>query len=710
MKVMSYAAGRILVAALLIATVARADVVLPERDPTANSSASRLLAVVRGQHPRLLFTERDLPRLRAYYQSEPAVLWRRKLEAALPVCVAPETPKFLNDATDGQRQGLWRLPTVALHYVLTGDQESRRRAEGFLRLLLSLPDWETGGECNSGMSAANIMVGAALAYDWLYHDLEPEFRTRFREKLFRQARLMYYGGHLYGNSGVPKYWQQDPGNNHRWIRNAGLLLALLSSNESKPEEAWLLEQAIKDVEFVCRWLPYDGTSHEGAGYLIFGQNHLLLTVDASDRCLGSRLLAADYFKNVGVHRVHLLRPGFHDAFPLGDTTPGMTLAFYNNFGLKTASAHRQPAVKDAFLRLAEKSPEAMEHAWFSLLWDDPSLPRGEMASLPTASFWPDIGLATVRGSWDDSAVAAIFKCGPFGGYALNRYSEGGKNYINVAHDDPDANSFLIAVGGELLAETDGYSRRKASHNHNTILINGAGQMVKGQPEGRSWSQPAGDMSKMAVVTAYRDAGGIVAVEGEAAGSYLDYTDPKSGRSRPSLERFRRFFIWVKNDYILVLDDVRAPIPVEIDWLMQGPDLTILSEREGRFALRAGEEVCEFQMQASQPLQYALRGSPADTKGKSLEHRQLVASAKTEALRVVSVYDPWRQEKLRVTLEQSSPQEAKVVVEGSDFRDAWNWAPGAGPFEGSTLLARRERGRSAAFPFALDASNAQPPAP
>ena len=55
------------------------------------------------------------------------------------------------------------------------------------------------------------------------------------------------------------------------------------------------------------------------------------------------------------------------------------------------------------------------------------------------------------------------------------------------------------------------------------------------------------MSQMAKITAWKDAGEVMVVEGEAAGSYLAYRDRATGKSRPALDRFRRTFIWVKGE-------------------------------------------------------------------------------------------------------------------------------------------------------------------
>ena len=73
-----------------------------------------------------------------------------------------------------------------------------------------------------------------------------------------------------------------------------------------------------------------------------------------------------------------------------------------------------------------------------------------------------------------------------------RVATGTLPYVNVAHDHPDANSFIIFGDGDYMAETDRYPLKpgKLSTGHNTILINGLGQAVQGRSEGDAGSSRA----------------------------------------------------------------------------------------------------------------------------------------------------------------------------------------------------------------------------
>jgi len=628
----------------------------PAKDPEIAHPVT-LLPAVRGRHPRLLFGAADLPRMKALARTEGRAFYDALL-AYLPPSVPPTHTRYLSDATEAQRQALWRAPTVGLHYLLTGDATSFERAKGFLRTFVNLPHWETSSETDSGMAAANIMVGAALLYDWLYHDLEPSFRAAARRKLILQARRMYYRGHLMkAGSASSHYWQNDPQNNHRWHRNAGLALCVLAAAD-REEDGWILTRTYEELKFVHEWLPRDGTSHESPSYMVYGGPHLVMAFHAADRCLGTRFLAHDFFRNASLYRMQTLAPGMKEVFSYGD---GGGTGWINHYLWKCTSVHNQPDLQAGLLAFHQANPTAFQYGWFALVWFDPDLTGGSIANLPTSHYFDDLGVVFVREGWEPDGVAMMFKCGPYGGYTLNTYrNRNDFHYVNIAHDDPDANTFQLFTGGEMVIEDDGYSRKKLTASHNTILVNGCGQ--KG--EGKVWTQPlAGDdadMTALARMLTWKDVGRIVVAEGEAGGAYDE------------LQRFRRSMIWIKGSYILVLDDIRADDEVEVTWLVQSAEVERLAGQRHRYRLRKGDARCDLEMAADAPLVTRIVPSTADHHGRSMGLRQLRAVARATRLRVASVFDPWGRGKMAIKLSPAGDESATVTIEGRSFADTWHW--------------------------------------
>ena len=431
--------------------------VVPANDPPV-AKRVELLPAVRGKHPRLLFTAAEVQRLKQVAAGEGKMFFDKLVAYLGASRDVPQKPDFLDNGTNAQREGLWRLPTVALHYVLTGDKRSLEATVGHMKFLAALENWETGEERDSGMGAANIMVGAALAYDWTYNDLEPGFREAFRKKLLLQARRMYYGGHLQKLEGT-HYWQQDPQNNHRHHRNAGLFLSALAIADGQPDAEWILAKALEDLQFVHQWLPADGTCHEGPSYMPFGYLYLTLVFDAADRCLGGKFLEHPFFAAAARYRIESLAPGLTQVMPFGDS--GLEPHYYNNYILKLTACHRLKDVQAAALLMNQANPDSFCYGWMSLIWFDPSVSGGSIENLPKAALYDDLGLAYVRDGWQERNVALMFKCGPYGGYKLNQYrNSNDMHYVNVAHDDPDANMFILWTGGRFVVAPDGYSSKK----------------------------------------------------------------------------------------------------------------------------------------------------------------------------------------------------------------------------------------------------------
>ncbi len=261
--------------------------------------------------------------------------------------------------------------------------------------------------------------------------------------------------------------------------------------------------------------------------------------------------------------------------------------------------------------------------------------------------------------------------------------------------------------GQYVAETDRYSEQpgKVSSSCNTILVNGIGQVPKGRNEGDEWLQPSPeDKSATGRIVAWKELGDVVVAEGEASGSYCDYTVPKTKKERPALDRYRRTIIWVKGSYVLILDDIRAPKPVEITWLVQGPKLSAVDAAHGRYLLANAKAECAFQLVADAPFTAAIGVSTANDHSKLLGWQQLQASATLPMIRFASVYDPWHRQDLKVVMTPTDREHATVTVTAAGISDTWHWQAGADRFESGILHGKRAGG----FDIVVDAK-AVPPA-
>ncbi len=700
--------------------------ILPASDPEAEGDR---VSIAKG-HPRLLLRRDRLDALRTFYHSEAGRPYREVMEATLPNCVIPEGRKLTLNW--GREQGLSHMPTVALHYLLTGDPTSLEKGKAYLRWLAATTNWSLGGEPasedyagvlarfmllqpmgerNSDTTAAFTLVGAALTWDWLYDELEPQFREQFRQILWQHVRAMYYGGHLGHNPGG-RYWHGQPNYNHRWFRDWGLGVATFAAAEGRDEEQWLLQAVTAELRDNVQWLPEDGSHHEGPTYGRVAGG-LGMALEVADSVSGTQFLDAPFFHALPLYSLAVSAPGlrvplyFSDSHMDAPPLSAFQLQMANRFGLKDEAAGLLQGLQGSL------NTWSIGHmAWQLLLVAEATQAGGDIHRLPTALLAPDQGVATVRDGWDADAVALLFKAGPPGGYKGNlwreqRYQaalakdaaepvpEGGRKrrvtypYLNVAHDLPDANSFILFAQGEFLAEANRYPTEpgKLSTGHNTLLINGIGQVPFGRDEGPVWAQPgAEDMRDMARILRWEVQGDLVVMEGEASGAYRQYPAHSKTPQRPDLEGFRRTLIWLKGDYLLVLDAVRAPEEVEVTWLMQGEQVRALDAEAGHYRLSKGAAQCDFLLRADLPLQSHMGTSSANFRGKALGWEQLQAVARGRTVRFVALFDPWQRGDLQLHWDGDS-----VRVEGAGIDDQWHWQPASGHFIPSGLSGMRQGG-------------------
>ena len=143
----------------------------------------------------------------------------------------------------------------------------------------------------------------------------------------------------------------------------------------------------------------------------------------------------------------------------------------------------------------------------------------------------------------------MLKCGPFIGHrAIERFSydPGG------GHVHPDANHFVLFGAGEWLMRDDGY-RSKWTGQHNTLLIDGQGQLG----EGKQWFQGSGPLAVKARPRILR----------ATSRPTLDHVTGDATEAYPAelgLKRFHRHLLFFKPNVLVVADDITVDRPRELE--------------------------------------------------------------------------------------------------------------------------------------------------
>ena len=577
-------------------------------------------------HPRLLFSKEDMAHWAQTSKTDERFIWDAGAGdfKAWRAEAVPTSGEPWNSGDAWQRLGWWHGTGVDLLYAKTGDPADAGHAINLMMAICKSPHWEVSDETDYGMGTGHLMATVALIYDTTYNLLTDEQRQIVRHRLWLAADRMYnYGFNEFKK--LPKasvrYWQQDSQNNHRWHRVCGYMLACLAIYGEEPGIDGYLDDAIKQAQFITKWLPEDGSNHEGASYQAFGMQFLVPCFVAMDRCLGIDTIRTNRcFHEVPYFRAHMVTPDGQNMWNFGDG--GWGTYSFNHYNFQLASEWHDPMAQALTLRDFQLSPTSSFSQAFALLWYDPSLKPGNLELLPTWRYFPDLDIATFRQSWTDTnALGAFFKCGNYGGRTMNEYRDSFNppHYVNVAHDYPDANEFLFSWRGHVFATDTG---GKLTSEHNTILVNGKGQ--DGEQDG-GYLQPIENESKRARIEQCFGAPGFGMVRGEAGGFY------------PGLSKFTRTFLYVDNAYLVVVDDVKAHQPAAIDWLYHS---------DGQWT-EAGK-LSWLIAQGRDKVRLSLAAAPAELKAKVAAEAQgrrgagasvLTASYKGDRLRLVAVMAP-----------------------------------------------------------------------
>ena len=324
------------------------------------------------------------------------------------------------------------------------------------------------------LATGHQLYGLALVYDWCYHDLDDATRRTIRQTLIERASAMYQAA---ATGAV--WWRRSYLQNHLWVDTTGLAAAGFALFDEVDEASGWIGLPLEVFRQSMAALGPDGASHEGVGYWEYGVEYLLKFMELSGTLLGTDLSQHDWWRNTARYALYLTLPRAawtrsSCVVDLADCPRGHWYGpdyLLRRLAHLTRDGHAQwlAAETDA---AGVASPEA---SWLNLLWYDPTVAAHSPRDLPTLHHFEDMGIVSARSDWSGDESLVVFKCGPFlGHHAVSQfaYDPGG------GHVHPDANHFVLFGAGAWLIRDDGY-RPKWTGQHNTLLIDGRGQMGEG---------------------------------------------------------------------------------------------------------------------------------------------------------------------------------------------------------------------------------------
>lgn len=433
----------------------------------------------------------------------------------------------------------------ALLWHATGDERyaasALRYLSGLLDDRLKLGDGKGGADVvthDSGYGMRTFGAYSALAYDWLRGapGMNDALRARIRQRLSSWLTWYQKEGYLRDHPTANYYWGYLTA-----LSFAGLAVA----GEDPAGDAWL---KAAQSELSNKVLPAFRDELRGGGWPEGWQYGEYTTLEIALVARAFRQAASvdvagkmPWLAETVTHHVHALLPdaqsvydggtwGEHPAKPsaLGVTALGMALE-----GVDEARAAQARWLTSEVL-----PPLKREQAWLGLLAERNGAPvTSPREGAPTSLHLPGQGLSFGRSDWSKAAVWVSFQAGP---------------PLAEDHQDADQGHFELFRGSDGLLVDGGGSEGSATINHNTLLVDDAGENLNYAPNQGVWG------SKVKT-TRFGDDGVAMVAVGEIGDAY----SPKcviDGCRKRSVERATRSFVYVRPALVVVDDQVLLTSP------------------------------------------------------------------------------------------------------------------------------------------------------
>ena len=559
----------------------------------ASTSSYNLSA--QATHPRLFFSIEDTSDLRDNAQTTHAQIWNAISGGAAAARSQISPPPECPTATSGSFQNLGQYITrVLFNYVITGDTNDAAIVRDCILEMADWPYWgmENGVPKTLDYGQSFMVFANALAYDWLYDFLTSEQRSKIRDTIIVHARRIYEGARMgYYDPAYGNWWRECYSGTH-WIVNVSLFGAAALALEEENEEAagWVDYVQNETAKFCYNMKNIDeGTWHESTRYQDYRLENAFIFYHNLKRLRGVDLLAEadDFLSNLVLFRSHNYLEGSiryivtHDdllAFKYGGEIGNLRLiAARQNNGYAEWLAQR--VIEEYGYNMNYRFSFIPEFFYY-----DPTVTAASpLPTLPLNNTYNDLGIVLWRTGWESEDISFGLISGDYGGNFMatacknNEYPwDSPTASWHVGHDQKHANTFYLYKGNvDLASEKTG--RIQNTKYHNTILVDDKNQFktsdeTYGKPTDELW-----DAGKIETVSNMPDFNFLCA-DATLRYRYLR-DDPDGPLGIPYLDEFTRRVIFVRSDYIVMIDNLKAPEAHKYEWICHFGELPSMEPEE-----------------------------------------------------------------------------------------------------------------------------------
>ncbi len=538
------------------------------------ANLERALIVEQNSHPRIFFEASDIPMLQAQAASTHQEIWETVRGFAesefgsAPPAVAPD-----GGLSTYRYYGNILIP-FALACAITEGSDYCNLAKTYLLTYASWDQWgEDGGKRDLGH--AHMLLGNALAYDWVYNHLTPTERQTVRNSLADWAQKMYEASSGPKNNDWSNWWSNSYMQNHFATNHSALGIAGLALlGEDGRAQMWI-DQASGQLGRLHDMLNGmgDGAWHESINY----QNYMLTTYlifavalrDAQE----TDILPDTYLQNYPYWRIYNHLPDstkFIMAYGDFEWDWGNGYRPQNILHF-IASEYSDGSAQWMAQELITNDTKSANH--YTALWDsfgffyyDPSISASSPNNLKKARIFSDLEGVIWRTGWEQDDLVFGLKTGAYGGrFAFDTFTQKAHPWetpcvdtrcqLNIGHAHDDTNGFYLHRAGHWLApESEGYENY-ATNLHNTLLIDGQGQYRPS--DFGSWRDP----------NLFLGSDGFL--EATANTTCFDYVAADATRRYKNIagiEDITRHMLFVRPNYLVMFDNLVADAAHQYTWI------------------------------------------------------------------------------------------------------------------------------------------------
>lgn len=545
--------------------------------PQAVAASGQFLSAVTaslGQHshPRLFFTAADISALQAEANASHRDIWEPiKNYTQSQLGTKPQVNSVSRLQLETYRNFGNQLIAFAFTCVISQQPNYCDLAKTYL---LTFAGWQQWGEANQrSLGLAHMLMGNALAYDWLYNQLTPDERQTVRQSLAGWSQKLYEASTKVETVTAWNNWWRDAyaQNHYSTIHSAlGMAgLALLNDDDRAPGWVSYAADRLTRVQSLQNGID-DGTWHEGMGYQNYDLTMSLPFWVNLKNVTGVDLFAPNYLKNYTYWRIYNHLPNtvqFIMAFGDFGWWWGNSYKAQNilRFIAHQYSDGHAEWMAQQLIAADGRQADVQAAPWyvFEFLYYDPSIAAQPPTDLPLSRVFPDLEGVIWRTGWGPNDLVFGLKTGAYGGrYAFNAFTQ--QQYpwdppcpswscpLNEGHDHDDTNTFYLYKSGAWLAPETADVHNYATRFHNTLLIDG-----KNQYRPRQSRDPQQFVGSDGFLAATASTPNFDTVAANATRRY---------RNIKGLTDFTRYVVFVRPDYLVMLDNMAADSPHRYQWV------------------------------------------------------------------------------------------------------------------------------------------------